>query len=621
MCGIAGAVTSNPIPEQVIRETVDSLWHRGPDDRRFMTRSIGEDLYLTLIFTRLSIIDTSSYAMQPIDSELSCLVLNGEIYNYKKIARQLKNKKKLVSNGDVEVAARFIDERGIEGIREFDGMYALARFDFKKKELLLARDYFGEKPLFYLQNSQGVFFSSEIPALKKLAHEKLSIQKSMISMFLHTGYKNLNWEDDSFFEKVKKIPSGTSVVFSSKGELLKRISLREGSTSEELTSKLGYLEARDLTREEVIHAVDSRLVADVPLGICLSGGVDSSILAAIAKMVLGRDIPAYFLKSSDARYDESKQVQVISEHLSIETNVIEMHQGVDRFYEILLEGMTRKRSSPVITSTYLVHALLMQKMSQDGIKVSLMGTAADELFSGYYDHHLAFFRELHDESAGDELLGARKKWEDTVRPYVRNPYLQNYRYYIENPLARHHNHSNEEILSDYLYMSKKFTMTRSSNQLSSKFLRNRLRNELFHETTPVILAEDDANSMYFSIENRSPFLAKSLFQTVNRFPSRYLIRNGLAKYILRDAFSDLLPKSILFETKKSGFNASVWELFPFLRMEDSINKYIRDDSGIWNWVKREEFHRLVNSAHGNGSLEKLLFSIISTKIFLDCNEN
>jgi asparagine synthase (glutamine-hydrolysing) len=613
MCGIAGSITSSPLAGTIKEKTLESIKHRGPDGARNIEIPLSSGKFLNLFFSRLAIIDTSDSAMQPIETPNSILVLNGEIYNYEYLRQKISRGIRFKSRGDVEVAAHYFDEYGIESLRDLDGMFALARFDKLNEDLALSRDFFGEKPLYIYEDTNGLFFASEIMALKSMSPNTINVSAQMISNLLWNGYKHLNWSNETFFDGVKKVEAGQVLHFTREGLLTRDYFFEERSkTSAEEISDYG--EAKKLVRDTLVKVVESRMVSDVPFAFSLSGGIDSSVLVAIAKRCLGKDIDTFFLQSSDPRYDETEQVIQISSYLNLDTQIVKGSENL----ESLLYALSSKRSTPVITSTYLVHARLLEAMSKSGIKVSLMGTAADELFSGYYDHYLANFRDLRDLALYEALRKAKLDWESTTLPSIRNEFLRQHDYYIKNAKAREHNHYESTTLKRFLV---KDIYGNHSGDLPYRdsFLRNRMKNELFHETTPVILSEDDANSMFFSIENRSPYLSKDLFRLLDRIPQKFLIQRGLAKFILRDTFADLLPRNILFETKKTGFNASIWEIFPALSDTHLMKSITKNGAPIWDFVRVESFAELLSRARGDVRLEKLLFSILSINTFLEVN--
>ena len=253
----------------------------------------------------------------------------------------------------------------------------------------------------------------------------------------------------------------------------------------------------------------------------------------------------------------------------------------------------------------------MEKIAADGYRVSVSGTAADELFSGYFDHHNLYLASLENNS--NEQLSARKNWSEVVAPIVRNPFLQDADCFIKNPNLRDHIFLDAAVFSSFLTFpwNEKFKEERYSNIP----LRNRMNNELFHESVPVILHEDDLNAMYYSVENRSPFLDRKLFEVCQSIPTRHLIRNGRAKAVLREAVRGLAPDIILDNPRKVGFNAPILD---YLDLNNpKIRSQILADSPIFEFIKRDAIEVLLNKAHLPNSQSKFLFYFLNAKIFLE----
>jgi len=231
----------------------------------------------------------------------------------------------------------------------------------------------------------------------------------------------------------------------------------------------------------------------------------------------------------------------------------------------------------------------MRSIAEAGYRISVSGTAADELFTGYYDHHLAYLQEVQ----GDAALHARSValWRQHILPIVRNRDLKDPSLFVTNPGFRDHIYQDAQAFARYLKSgwSEPFRETTYTEGL----LRNRMLNELFHESVPVILHEDDLNAMFFSIENRSPFLDRSLFEFCGTIPTRHLIRDGKAKAVLREAVRGVAPDGVIDNRRKVGFNAPILN---FLDVGDrQVRAYLLDDSPIFDYVERSRIEALIEN--------------------------
>jgi asparagine synthase (glutamine-hydrolysing) len=357
-----------------------------------------------------------------------------------------------------------------------------------------------------------------------------------------------------------------------------------------------------------VRSVELRLRADVPMAFCMSGGVDSNALISIAKNVLGYDVHGFTIANSDERYEEQDMVDYAVAELDLRHTYIPVNTEA---FLPKLRTLVRQHDAPVYTITYYAHWLLMNSIAEHGYRVCVSGTAADELFSGYFDHHLAYLYEVRGDSKLHEA--SRQAWMERVRPVVRNPYLRNPDAFLENPGLRHHIFMGAEGFAQYLVHD--WAEAFEERDFADSLLRNRMLNEMFHESVPVILHEDDLNAMYYSIENRSPYLDRELFEFCYRIPSKHLIRDGLAKAVLRDAMQGIVPQRILDNPRKVGFNAPIHS---FLDVHDpDVRGYLLDGGPIFDHVRREKIEALTEKDSLPNSESKFLFYFLNSKMFLE----
>jgi asparagine synthase (glutamine-hydrolysing) len=312
--------------------------------------------------------------------------------------------------------------------------------------------------------------------------------------------------------------------------------------------------------------------------------------------------------NTDERYEEREMVETAVRELRLRHTAIPV--DTTGFLPGLRE-LVRYHDSPVSTITYYAQWKLMQAVADHGYKVSVSGTGADELFSGYYDHHNLYIQALAGDAKAQRV--ARENWQRVVAPIVRNPFLRDPDCFVRNPGLRDHIYLDAAAFSEYLV--EPWQEPFAEEPYSRVPLRNRMANELFHESVPPILHEDDLNAMYFSIENRSPFLDRRLFEHCQSIPARHLVREGRAKAVLREAVRGVAPAAIVDNPRKVGFNVPI---FDYLDANDArVRAQILDDSPIYRHVRRERIARLLDEPSLPNSQSKFLFYFLNAKIFLE----
>jgi asparagine synthase (glutamine-hydrolysing) len=604
MCGIAGYFGPDTLPESRLAACLRLMGRRGPDGGGILNRRLGgRNAYL--LHTRLRIIDLDPRANQPFERDGGFLSYNGEVYNY------LELRKALVAKGmafhtqsDTEVLAAVLSERGWQGLDACEGMWAFAWLD--GQSLMLSRDRFGEKPLFVYPDGDGIYFGSEPKFLFALMGRRPSIDRNHLYRYLVNGYKALYKTPATFFSGLREVAPGSAEVYDAGGR--RQVHRYWSPAFDDHDESMSFESAAGLTRERLVESVRLRLRADVPIAFCLSGGVDSNALIAIAKRVLGHDVHGFTIMNTDSRYEEREMVETAVRELGLRHTAIPV--DTQDFLGGLRE-LVRYHDAPVSTITYYAQWKLMQAVAAQGYKVSVSGTGADELFSGYYDHHNLYIQALAADPAAQQA--ARDNWQRVVAPIVRNPYLQDPDCFVKDPALRDHIYLDAAEFSAYLQIPWQEPFAEAS--YSTVPLRNRMANELFHESVPPILHEDDLNAMYFSVENRSPFLDRPLFEHCQRIPSRHLVRNGRAKAVLREAVRGIAPGAIVDNPRKVGFNVPI---FDYLDAGDpAVRAAVLGDSPVYQHVRRERIAALLDQDGLPNSQSKFLFYFLNAKIFLE----
>jgi len=371
---------------------------------------------------------------------------------------------------------------------------------------------------------------------------------------------------------------------------------------------LSFADAVAAARERLVESVRLRLRADVPIAFCLSGGVDSNALIAVAKRVLGYDVHGFTIMNTDERYEEREMVETTVRELGLRHTPIPLET---KDFLRNLRTQIRYHDAPVCTITYYAQWRLMEAVAAAGYKVSVSGTGADELFSGYFDHQSFYIQALADDPPAQ--AAARGHWHRVIAPIVRNPYLQDPDVFVKDPGLRDHVYLDAEAFAGFL--TRKWIEPFAEERYSRVPLRNRMANELFHESVPPILHEDDLNAMYFSVENRSPFLDRNLFELCQCIPTRHLVREARAKAVLRKAVRGIAPDAIVDNPRKVGFNVPILD---YLHVKDpGVRDELLGDSPVYDHVRRDRIAQLLDSAYLPNSQSKFLFYFLNAKIFLE----
>jgi asparagine synthase (glutamine-hydrolysing) len=604
MCGIAGYYGEGGPTDAQVEECLGLMIRRGPDARAVYRHRHASGRAVCLLHSRLKIIDLDDRANQPYRLGDKVLCFNGEIYNYLELRRELAGRGiGFTTQSDTEVLAQALTVLGDGALDRCEGMWAFAHYDESHGRLWLSRDRFGEKPLYLLRAERGWYFGSEVKFIRALCGRALEVNRDQILRYLVNGYKSLYKGGQTFFRGLGEVPAGTIQELGASSA-----PRRYWQPSFEADERVGYDEAVRRARELMIDAVKLRLRADVPLAFCLSGGVDSNALVAIARRVCGYDVHGFTIVNTDRRYDERTIVEATVAELGIKHTEIPVET---QDFLPLLRTLVRQHDAPVYTINYFAQWRLMERIAAHGYKISLSGTGADELFTGYYDHHLAYLREVRADA---ELYGkSLAAWVEHIKPIVRNPFLGDPELFIRRPEFRDHIYLHADEFATYLQRPWREPFTES--RYSPSLLRNRMLNEVFHEAVPVILHEDDLNAMYYSIENRTPYLDRRLFELCFSVPARHLIRGGFGKAILREAMRGIVPNAVLDNHRKVGFNAPIRA---YLDTRDpAVREKLLGDSPIFDVVRRDRIAMLLDKPEISESESKFLFSFVSSQIFLE----
>ena len=605
MCGIAGYFGIRPPGQTQTGACLSAMRRRGPDHAGMYRETLADGTQVVLLHSRLQIIDLDPRSNQPLRYARKVLSYNGELYNYVELREALIQEGVIFeTRSDTEVLIAALSQWGLDALDRFEGMWAFALFDEQTKGLTLCRDRFGEKPLYVYEDADGVYFASETRFLAELRGAPLDVDEDQLQRYMVNGYKALHKRDRTFYRGVRQLPAGSW------------LQIRAGRAGQPRQyweprynpdQSMSYDDAVAAVRSELRESVRLRMRADVPVAFLLSGGVDSSGLVGMAKRALGAEVHAFTLVHDDERYDEREAVQHTVADLGIEHTAVPIAR--DGFRDRLGE-LIRYHDAPLFTTTSYVQWLLMEQIAARGYRVVVTGVGADELFSGYYDHHNLFLGEMYGTDAYD---AARAAWDRHIAPVVRNPHLKDPDLYVRTPEFRGHVYLNNEWFGSCT--RRGWQEAFEERAYASSLMRSRMLNELRHESVPVILHEDDLNAMFFSLENRAPYLSRRLCELSYRIPTRHLIRDGRTKSPLRDALRGVVPNRILDNRTKVGFNAPIGSM---LQLDDPETRaWLLDKGPVFDLVRRDKLESMLSLSQVPNSVSKFLFSFVCAKTFLE----
>ena len=483
------------------------------------------------------------------------VVLNGEIYNYLELASELRQHGSVFrTTSDTEVVLHAYRVCGAEAcVARFNGMWALAIYDQARHQLVLSRDRFGKKPLYYFEDAESLVFASEPKAL--FCHPRVPKRPNLRKCALYAGrnYRDVDTDDESFFERIRQVSAGTVWTITQAGaEPPVRYWTLEPRAS--VTIPAREADAVALFRDVLADAVRLRLRSDVPVGTMLSGGLDSTTITALARRETAQ-IQAFSAVTGEGYYDESSYIREVVDFTSV-GHAFVYPQAVDVVPAV--RQMIAFHDEPICTVTWFSLFLIATEIARTGIKVVLTGHGGDELLAGYWDHYHYFWHDLRQ--AGVDPTDAIREWQDN---HGRDPgVVARTQQYVEGNAA------------DRLVESRRYTQYLDALQPGLRDvgpsappecpypgeLNRRLYLELLRETVPPVLRAEDRNLMIHAIENRCPFLDYRLAELCFALPEELKIRHGLGKYALREATRDLLPERVRMRKDKTGHNApsDVW---------------------------------------------------------------
>lgn len=593
MCGITGVFQSDGVSVERLKEMSDCLTHRGPDDD-----GVYRDRPVGLAHRRLSIIDLST-GHQPIfnEDETVAVVFNGEIYNYTELKASLSDTgHQFSTETDTEVLVHLYEEHGPSFVEHLEGMFAFALWDTEREQLVLARDRMGIKPLLLASDGERVAFASELPAILESDVDHGGLNRDALARYFAFGYVPA---PQTAFQNVEKIRPGERVVVSADG--IERETFYVPSVASRAP---GIETAANRLRELVERSVERRLQSDVPLGAFLSGGIDSSIVVGTMAHFADAPVETFTVGFDEAVFDEAWAAREVAEYH--DTNHHEYTVSADDVRELIPEVVGRL-GEPFADQSLLPTYVVARETSND-VKVALSGDGADELFAGYSkyrgEHYSRYYRTI-SQSLRERILEPIINSLPASRANATGEFVRKAQKFCrggESDLTARHlrwlsvpngsattafdavsptDSGREMLTGQHASVQKWVPPTRGDDlsRMQAVDTRYGLPNQMLRKV--------DAASMYNSLEVRVPFLDTDIVEYAMSLPTEYKITARDQKRMLKKAFSDRLPDSIL-ERPKQGFDMPIGEWFKdelasdFREVLQTVETDVLDEQAVYS---------------------------------------
>lgn len=607
MCGINGIYRKVKNDKSFIKKSLykmnNLIIHRGPDDS-------GEYFYdaesysLAMGMRRLSIIDIQT-GKQPISSEDSSktIVFNGEIYNYKLLRDDLALKGiAFKTHSDTEVILKLYEKYGTDSFSMLDGMFVFSIYDKTIDKIYIARDYFGEKPLYYTSSDNSFYWASELKSITNILPQKPNLSEEAISIFFQLTYIPAPL---TIYQNVFKLKPNHFIEYNCINE---SFDIREIKTTKKTTNQiLSFSEAKKKTHDLVFKSVLSRAVSDVPIGSFLSGGVDSSIVSLCLSKLSVKPIHTFSIGFEKKSFDETEKSKTVARLIGSKHQefVVSLKDIKEEINDVLLNFDEPFADSSALP-TYMV-----SKLTQGHVKVALTGDGGDEVFGGYNKYYMGLLNNRYTGIVPNGVHEFLKKKTNKILKiksdnrgyrFKLNRALNaiDYRdesYYNIISLGFQYNELNR-LLRENLNIESVFEILNGSKARSLHDFRNIDKNISLEGD---LLVKVDRTSMLCSIECRAPFLNKELWDFANKLPEKYLLNGFDKKFILKEAFKEYFPENFLNKQKK-GFGVPVGDW-----LREDLKKELQQYADIVFLNKQSIFnahyiHKVVND-HIEGRID------------------
>lgn len=557
MCGINGIISYEQSLDEIqkaLKKMNSLIFHRGPDDSGYFSTSF-RAVQVGMAMQRLSIIDLNT-GKQPIQNESGSMIIvfNGEIYNYRELKSYLVSQGiKFNTHSDTEVILKLYEIEGVDSFQKLDGMYAFSIFDKTKNKLIIARDLFGEKPLYYCHSQDTFLWASELKSLVSQLNYKPEISERALNLFLRLTYIPAPF---TIYKNIFKLLPNHYLEFDLGTNSFKEFEINKLKSEYDT---IDFNSAKNEVRNLVLESIESRSIADVPLGTFLSGGVDSSIVSLGLSKIKQEKIETFSIGFEKASFDETNKSRTVAKLIgSNHHEFILNEKDVENSLEEIILNFDEPFADSSALPTYLV-----SKKTRDYVKVALTGDGGDEVFGGYNKYFIGKINTKYTQWVPQKIHSTFSK--------IITPFLDDKE---DNRTTKHKLKKLVNAISydqDFYYKIISLGYQNPQEYIQQSYYDvnpfEYYNNILIHKPSSLsdfreidrhlslegdMLVKVDRTSMLNSLECRAPFLNKKLWEYTNSLPEEFLIKKWDKKHILKEAFNEDFPSDFLNQPKQ-GF--------------------------------------------------------------------
>ncbi|PTX42631.1 asparagine synthase (glutamine-hydrolysing) [Christiangramia gaetbulicola] len=566
MCGINGIILKSGQDYKKLSNDLSKMnfeiVHRGPDQDGFFLHN-SHNFHLGMAMRRLSIIDLNT-GKQPISSENNSItiVFNGEIYNYLELKKSLEEKGiRFNTTSDTEVILKLYEIYGTESFSMLDGMFAFSIYDDNIKKTFIARDFFGEKPLYFTKDEHRIIWASELKSIISVLNYKPNLSKTGLSLYFQLTYIPAPY---TIYDNIHKLEANNYLEIDTENFNLKSIEVNQ-KFSKDVSPDITFKEAKNLTHDLVVDSVSSRSIADVPLGTFLSGGVDSSIVSWALANQTNKKIDTFSIGFDKKSFDESDKSRAVakiinSNHHEFIVSAEDLKDNVDSILLNFDEPFADSSSLP----TYLV-----ANKTRQHVKVALTGDGGDEVFGGYNKYYIGKLNTRYSSFIPEKVHNAIKSFsepflatKDDKRGYrfkakrLLNAINYDGDFYYNIVSLAYQPEEVNRFLKDYILDNSPLNYFKNKIGSNNQTLTDFRNIDKLLSLEGDMLVKVDRTSMLTSLESRAPFLNKKLWNFTSQVPETYLMQGWNKKFLLKESFKEYFPKDFLDKSKK-GFGVPV----------------------------------------------------------------